>query len=88
MLSESCNILEFLDKVKCNNYHRVLTLADREATDVERSLIKSHHDTVKSGKRQEYAATLKDIITFMRYGIKTRKVRVLNLEFLYELRRT
>jgi hypothetical protein len=86
MLSDTFNIVEFLDKAKCNNYQRVLTLAHREATDVERYLYKHRDHRVGDSKQSEYASILKDFISYMRYGFKTRKVRSLDLEFFKRLR--
>lgn len=88
MLSNAFSIVEFLDKAKCNNYQRVMTLADREATDVERFLYKNHDTSVGVTKPREYANTLKDFISYMRYGIKTRKVRLLDLDHFKDLRET
>ena len=88
MLSNTCNISEFLDKAKSSNYQRVLTLADREATDVERSLYRSHGASTADTTLREYATILKDFISFMRYGIKTRKVRLLDLDHFKDLRET
>jgi hypothetical protein len=65
-----------------------LTLADREATDVERFLYKKHDTSVGDTKLREYANTLKDFISYMRYGIKTRKVRLLDLDHFKDLRET
>jgi hypothetical protein len=86
MLSDAFSILEFLDKAKCDSYHRVLTLAHREATDVERFLYRNRNVPHTDTKLHEYAAILKDFISYMRYGIKTRKVRSLDLEFFKVLR--
>lgn len=86
MLSDTFSIVEFLDKAKCSNYQRVLTLADREATDVERVLYKKQNAAVGDTKLREYANTLKDFISYMRYGIKTRKVRLLDLDHFKALR--
>lgn len=86
MLSDTFNIVEFLDKAKCNNFQRVLNLAHREATDVERALYKNQNASDGNTKLREYATTLKDFISYMRYGIKTRKVRPLDLEHFKDLR--
>ncbi|MGD9010319.1 MAG: hypothetical protein PVG41_20510 [Desulfobacteraceae bacterium] len=86
MLSDAFSIVEFLDKAKCNNYQRVLTLAHREATDVERFLYKKQSVSAGDTKLREYATVLKDFISYMRYGIKTRKVRPLDLEHFKTLR--
>jgi hypothetical protein len=88
MLSDTCNILEFLDKAKKSNYQRIMALADREATDVERFLYRNQGSSTADTTRREYATTLKDFISFMRYGIKTRKMRLLDLEYFNDLRQT
>ena len=88
MLSDTFSIVEFLDKAKCNNYQSVLTLADREATDVERFLYKKQDTSVGDTQLREYANTLKDFISYMRYGVKTRKVRLLDLDHFKDLRET
>ena len=86
MLSETYSIVEFLDKAKGNTYQHVLTLADREATDVERFLYKKQRAAMSLTKLREYAATLKDFIAYMRYGIKTRNMRPLDLDHFKALR--
>jgi hypothetical protein len=86
MLSDAFSIVEFLDKAKSDNYQRVLTLAHREATDVERFLYKKQNVSAGDTKLREYATVLKDFICYMRYGIKTRKVRSLDLEHFKDLR--
>ncbi|MEJ2040802.1 MAG: hypothetical protein P8X55_18015 [Desulfosarcinaceae bacterium] len=88
MLSETYNISEFLDKTKDKNYRRVLILADREATAVERCLCRRECTPPADPRMREYAITLKDFIDFMRFGIKTRKVSRLDLDHFDDLRQS
>ena len=86
MLSDSCNISEFLHKTKGENYQHILLLANQEATAVERCLCKKECAPQADTRMREYAATLKDFIDFMRFGVKTRSVRQLDLDYFSELR--
>ena len=71
---------EFLDKARDQNVQGVLLLAEQEATAVERRLCRKDRATPRDARLRDYAATLKEFIGFLRYGVKTRKVRRLDLE--------
>ena len=88
MLSESYNISEFLDKTKGKNYQRILVLANQEATAVERCLCKKGCAPQAGSIMREYADALKDFIDFMRFGVKTRSVNQLDLDYFSDLRQT
>lgn len=74
MLSSSFDICEFIDKVKGNNGQKVIYLADREATEAERLVYKKAR-TDSLDNARTYTALLKDIVLYMRYGIRTHAVR-------------
>ena len=88
MLSNAFSMVEFLKKAEGNNYQRVLTLANREATDVERFLYKQQNAANFSNRLRDYASSLKDFIAYMRYGVKNRNVRTLDLDHFENLRET
>ncbi len=86
MLSTSFSMVEFLNKARSNSYQRVLTLANREATDAERFLYKKKGAVDGNTTVREYASCLKDFIFYIRYGIKTKKLRSLDLDPFEDLR--
>ena len=78
MLSSSLSISEFMEKVEGHSYHEIIEMTDMEATAVERLYYKSCGNT-DCGKILCYAGCLKDFILYLRYGVKTRATRNLNL---------
>ncbi|MGD9365142.1 MAG: hypothetical protein PVH87_05560 [Desulfobacteraceae bacterium] len=81
MLSSSFDICEFIDKVKDHSKHEILYLADREATEAERHLYK-HSLKDNNEAARSYAVQLKDIVLYMRHGVRTRAVRQIDLSNL------
>ena len=70
MISDRCDFNEFILQVEGRDYQEIIYLADREATEAERRFY--HHNTPDQEKAlcgQDYARCLKELITFMRYGI-------------------
>jgi hypothetical protein len=86
MISDTYNISEFLDKAKNCSYRRVLVMADQEATEVERCLYKKNSAGSGAIQLHDYVDTLKDFIAFLRYGIKSKSVRNLDLDYFCFLR--
>jgi hypothetical protein len=78
MLSNSFDFSEFIEKVRGHSYHDIICLADQEATEAERFIYKKCRQASCRDLR-DYALTLKDFVTFMRYGVMTRKTRRHNL---------
>lgn len=54
-------------------------MTNQEATDVERMYYKACRNEAECGKITRYAGYLKDFILYLRHGIKTQKIRNLNL---------
>ena len=78
MLSSSFDICEFIDKVKDHSEQEIIYLADQEATETERHLYK-HAKTENCDPARSYAGLLKDIVLYMRHGIRTHAARQLDL---------
>jgi hypothetical protein len=78
MLSTSFDIDEFMEIVKGHSFQEIIQTADREATEAERIVCKQCRlggcDPIVG-----YAHCLKDFILYMRYGVRTRRLRHLNL---------
>jgi hypothetical protein len=81
MLSSSFDIFEFIDKVKSHSEQEIVYLADREATAAERHLYK-HNPKENNEAARSYAMLLKDIVLYMRHGVRTRAVRQIDLSNL------
>ncbi|MGD8833422.1 MAG: hypothetical protein PVI54_12260 [Desulfobacteraceae bacterium] len=78
MLSSSFNICEFIDKVKGHSDQEIIFMADQEATKAERHLYKNYPEKQLEYARS-YVALLKDVILYMRHGIRTQAVRRIDL---------
>jgi len=74
MISKECRILDFIDAIRGKDYYDAVRLADLEATEAERLLLRSSLD-VQTGQRcgRTYAQTIKHLITYMRYGVPPPK---------------
>lgn len=71
MISTNCEIADFLQATEGKDIQEIIELADREATEAERCLYRSGAAAeLKNGCGRQYAQCLKDLIFFMRYGIK------------------
>lgn len=79
MLSSSFNITEFIEKVKDHSFEEIIWMTDKEATEAERYLLR----ICREGERDRvmsYAGCLKDLILFLRHGVRTSAMRHLSLE--------
>lgn len=81
MLSTSFNIYEFIDKVKGHSDQEIIYMADLEATEAERYLYKQSRQA-DDRSAVSYVTLLKDVVLYMRYGIRTHAVRQIDLEAL------
>jgi hypothetical protein len=81
MLSLSFDICEFIEKVKDHSEQEIIYLADREATAAERHLYK-HCLKDSCEAARSYARLIKDIVLYMRHGVRTRAVRQIDLSNL------
>lgn len=91
MLSATCDISEFIQKMKGRSHQDIILLADQEATSAERHIVKHRHadrhhekpdackDLPAEPQVRTYALVLKELILYMRHGILTRNVRNLHL---------
>jgi hypothetical protein len=73
MISKECKFSDFAAAVRNKNYFEILHLADQEATEAERLLLRRRFDTVtrqRCGK--EYAERIKQFIDYLRYEVKPR----------------
>lgn len=75
MISDRCDIKEFMLEAKGKNYQDIICLAEREATAAER---RAYHSRQAHGERaqcgEDYARCLKGFITYMRYGVKPSRI--------------
>lgn len=78
MLSSSFDICEFIDKVKGHSGQEIIFMADQEATEAERHLYKKYPDNHLEYART-YVTLLKDVVLYMRHGIRTQAVRRIDL---------
>ncbi|MDA8142202.1 MAG: hypothetical protein M0036_26450 [Desulfobacteraceae bacterium] len=85
MLSSSFNIIEFVQKAKGHSYEDIIWMADNEATAAERCLFKRITESDRA-KVLSYSGCLKDLILFMRHGVRTRKIKALSLESFGRIR--
>ncbi len=71
MISINCDILEFLRTVEGKDDLKIIEMADREATEAERCLYRQGAtEAERSACGQAYANHLKNLIFFIRYGIR------------------
>ena len=74
MISENCNIEEFVETVKGRETWEVLSLAIDEATLADRILLQKHQHGGKSMLcGQTYSKHLKQLINYLRYTVKPRR---------------
>lgn len=88
MISDRCDFNEFVLKAKGRDYHDIIYLADREATEAERRFYHSSapdQDQALCG--QGYAKSLKSFIVFMRHGIKTHGINHDDLLLMDDIRK-
>jgi hypothetical protein len=78
MLSSSFDISEFIEKAKGLSGHEIILMAHQEATEAERCLYRQYPDESR-GYARTYATQLKDVVLYMRHGIRTQAVRQIDL---------
>ena len=80
MLSPSFDIAEFMNKVKKYEIDDIIYLTDKEATEVERCIYKGRSCSGRDERQlRDYALILKDLILYMRHGLRTKAMRHLDL---------
>ena len=81
MLSSSFDIHEFIEKAKGHSDQEIIYMADLEATEAERYLYKQP-ETTDDESANSYVTLLKDVVLYMRHGIRTHAVRQVDLQAL------
>lgn len=81
MISASLNMSEFLNKVATCDFQEVIFLANQEATAAERCFYQKKRcaDSQSGTDLRAYSTELKDFIVYMRYGVKSRSLKKLDL---------
>jgi len=85
MISQSCDMKEFIEAIKDKDYLEAIYLADQEATAAERLKYKPRA-AGKSKGCPNYADRLKGFIYFMRHGIRNRLLSDQEYETLRSIR--
>ena len=85
MISQSCDIKEFIDAIKDKDYYEAIYLADKEATEAERLNFKPRAAATAKGCTH-YADRLKSLIRFMRYGVRSRFIEDQEFKTLQSIR--
>lgn len=85
MISESCDMNEFIKAIQDKDYYEAIYLADREATAAER-LKRLCQSAEGMEGCSRYVQRLKGFIHFMRYGVKSRLLDDQDLETLQAIR--
>lgn len=87
MISRDCKFSEFVGAVRNKDYHEILLLADREATEAERKRMRRRSDD-PLGERcgKLYAERIKQLIEYMRYEVRPRLRDARDAELFESLR--
>ena len=87
MLSSSFSFAEFMEKMKGRSYQEIIWLTDQEATEAERCLCKASHqaDSPGNDKIIHYAGCLKDLILYMRHGIKKGETKKVEMDYFRDI---
>jgi hypothetical protein len=88
MISQSCDIKEFIEAIKDKDYLEAIYLADKEATEAERMKFRPRAEAAVTKTKccQRYANRLKGFINFVRYGVMNRSLGHHDLEALQSIR--
>ena len=78
MLSASFDIYEFIDKVMGRSDQEIIYMADLEATAAERHFYKCSKNG-NSENAGSYVALLKDVVLYVRHGVRTHAIRRIDL---------
>jgi len=70
MISQECNIVEFVDTVKGKPYSDIIMLANHEATLAERCLYRRKKCSSDDTSCVRYTQQLKDLISYIRYSTR------------------
>jgi hypothetical protein len=76
MISENCDIREFISELESKDFFEMIYLLDKEATEAERQL---YNPKSPMSERQicgpQYVSDLKNLIFYLRYGTRPRGLR-------------
>ena len=87
MLSDACLIDEFAEKIKDMSYEEIICRADQEATEAERRFYRTRlQPSAQTEQLKNYAAALKDILIYMRHGVRSSAIRQVGLGELEGIR--
>ncbi|MBN1106599.1 MAG: hypothetical protein JXL84_24570 [Deltaproteobacteria bacterium] len=87
MISEYCDLSEFLNAVKNRDYLEAIYLADLEATEAERIRYRrKRKEDREEAACPHYADALKAFISYLRYGITHPRLAKEDLEVFRALR--
>ena len=80
MISDNCDIREFISELENKDFFEMIYLLDKEATEAERQLFNPKSEM---SERQicgpEYVSKLKNLIFYLRYGAKPKGLKQENL---------
>ena len=82
MISEKCSFKDFAEALKGRDFYEMLSLTEQEATEAERYLYKQPNKTTDDKSAVSYVTLLKDVVLYMRHGIRTHAVRQIDLQDL------
>jgi hypothetical protein len=73
VISRECRFLDFIGAVRNKGYFEILDMANREATEAERIMLRRRVDErIRQRCGKEYAERIKQLISYMRYEVKPR----------------
>ena len=88
MISTRCDISDFVEAIENKDYLDIIYLADQEATAAERLYFKNGVDVNEKHKcSRDYASALKNLISFLRYGVRPSGLEEQQAQLFNELRR-
>jgi hypothetical protein len=75
MISQSYNISEFIEGVRNKDYWDLILSTDKEATEIQRCLLRPQMaDEAKQKGGESYAELLESFVFYLRYGVKHKRV--------------
>ncbi|RJR46768.1 MAG: hypothetical protein C4576_10700 [Desulfobacteraceae bacterium] len=86
MISPKCDLRQFIEAIQTRDYLDVIGLADKEATEAERLRFRMRGESPKNGSCSRYPELIKELIQYLRYGVRTSLVRQEDVEVFRALR--
>jgi hypothetical protein len=76
MISENCDIRDFIVELENKDYFEMIYLIDKEATEAERQLFNPRSEmSERVNCGPEYVSNLKNLIFYLRYGARPKGLR-------------